>query len=103
MKRTPLHRKSRLVAKRPIRRVSRVRGKQLREYAKARAIYMHQHSLCEILGCSVWSSQLHHRKGRVGKMLNDKRYWMALCWSHHSKIHDNPRWAMDHGYLLQKL
>lgn len=42
---------------------------------------------------------VHHIKGRVGGLLFDVRWWLAVCGTHHQWIHDNPKQACEKGYL----
>lgn len=42
----------------------------------------------------------HHRKGRIGKLLYDVRFFLAVCQEHHDKIHREPKWAYEQGYLV---
>lgn len=45
------------------------------------------------------SRDVHHVRGRVGVMLLDERYWMAVSRKAHRQIHDNPSWARSNGFL----
>lgn len=48
------------------------------------------------------STEIHHRKGRIGEMLNNTKYWMAVCREAHAEIHNNPKEAYSKGFLLTK-
>lgn len=43
--------------------------------------------------------EVHHIRGRIGKLLRDQRYWVAMSSSGHRWIHDNPKEAMKMGLL----
>ena len=45
------------------------------------------------------STEIHHVNKRRGEMLNDERYWLAVCRENHDKIEGNKRWARERGYL----
>ena len=93
IRRTPLKRSTKA-----IRRVSKKRGKALREYARLRAKFLFEHPTCQVGCCEVPSRDVHHKAGR-GKNLNNVATWMAVCLPHHEKIHRNPSWARAHNYL----
>lgn len=66
---------------------------------------MKDHPWCEICktrGQSQWkiATDLHHKKGRNGDLLFDTRYFAALCRYHHDKVHNNPAWAKEKGWLI---
>ena len=84
-----------------MRRVSKKRGKALREYAWRRAQFLWsggERRCCEVEGCICLATEVHHKAGR-GKNLNNVATWMAVCRPHHEKIHRNPSWARAHNYL----
>lgn len=43
--------------------------------------------------------EIHHVHGRVGALLNDTTKWLAISRYYHDKIHSNPSWAREKGYL----
>ena len=88
----PLRSRSRL------RRVSKVRNTQLREYARMRLSFLRAHLHCQI--CGGISSEVHHKHGRIGQRLMDFEHCLAVCFPCHRYLHDNPRWAREQGYLL---
>jgi len=44
------------------------------------------------------SCDIHHTKKR-GRFLLDESTWMAVSRVYHEKIHTNPSWARERGYL----
>ena len=46
------------------------------------------------------ATMVHHKAGRIGKMLNDTEQWMALCFLCHRRVHDHGAWAREMGYLV---
>ena len=92
-RRKPLSRRSRL------RRASKTRAAQLREYAGLRKAWIKDHLFCEICHKNM-TAQVHHKSGRVNTRLLDTEYWCAICTACHSRIHTDPKWAKENGYLL---
>lgn len=71
------------------------------KYAKYRPLrdkYMVEHPDCEI--CGNRSQDLHHKAGRVGDLMSNIDYFMAVCRKHHNWIHENPKEAREKGYLI---
>lgn len=52
---------------------------------------------CEI--CGEAATDIHH-KARRGKNLNNTETWMPVCRLCHARLHDNPKWARENGYLI---
>lgn len=88
--------------------ISKKRAAQMREYIALRRAYLKEHPFCELCileGGNTLpprATDIHHKKGRSGAMLLDTTHWMAVCRASHRKIHDNPKWAYENGYLLRK-
>ena len=74
-----------------------------RLYAKKKKEYLTAHIRCEVKGCNHVSEDLHHRKGRVGKLLYNEKYFMAVCRDHHREIELNVDWAIKNKYSLKRL
>lgn len=72
-------------------------------YTKKKKEYLTAHIRCEVKGCNQVSTDLHHKKGRTGKLLYDERFFMAVCRDHHTEIELNPDWAIKNGYSLKRL
>ncbi len=126
MKRTPLKRKSPLKRGGRLKPFSKKRSKLNAEYLKKRAAFLEAHPWCQwtiaeacgaewmaietggriidntrniFINCPP-ATEIHHRKGRVGPLLMDETYWMAVCRYAHRQIHENPKIAKEKGYLL---
>jgi hypothetical protein len=68
------------------------------EYSRVRREYLEEKSgKCEI--CGGEATDIHHKSGR-GKNLCEKRTFMAVCRADHDRIHQNPAWAKEKGYLV---
>lgn len=89
------------------------RGKvKAQAYKNARKEYLELHECCEVKlpGCSIPTIefdskglQIHHKKGRIGDLLTDKNYFLAVCHNCHVYLEQNPLFARLHGYSLSRL
>ena len=86
-----------------IRKLSKKRAKQMREYEKVRDAYLYANPFCLVKNCNQMANQVHHMKGRIGMLLTDVRYFLAVCPYHHAKIEAMPLWAKEMGYSLNRL
>jgi hypothetical protein len=92
-----------IVSKVKIKSVSDKRLLALRDYRVVRDAYMRDHKICEHPECSSPSTELHHSKGRIGKLLTDPLYFKALCNSCHSWAEKNPTLAKELGLSVDRL
>ena len=76
---------------------------ELKEYRKLRDGYLKANPICEFAGCNSREVTLHHKSGRVGKLLTDSRYFCSLCIKHHSWAEENPLEAKQLGLSLSRL
>jgi hypothetical protein len=79
--------------KKPITKIKKVSDKRKveeKEYKKLRKEFLESRMRCEarLLGCTVTSTDVHHKSGRGGGNYLDTKTWLSLCRSCHSKIHD---------------
>lgn len=78
--------------------VSDSRKKKNEEYFKVRKEYLEKvQGKCEV--CSGQATDIHHKSKR-GKNLSSSSTFMAVCRTCHTRIHDNPAWARENGYLI---
>ncbi len=47
------------------------------------------------------ASEVHHKAGRKGKLLNYVPYWLAVSRKGHNWIHNNPEEAYKRGFLIR--
>ena len=88
-------------ARKQIKQFSKKKLNQLAEYRPKRDKYLKEHPICEVKGCGRSTTNLHHKAGREGKLLIMVEYFMACCdICHPKKIHENPEWARENGYIL---
>lgn len=96
---------SKISPKKPykIKAVSNNRQEALKVYRRKRDKYLEEHPICEFPGCSSRIIQLHHKRGRIGAFLTDKRYFCSLCDNHHKWCHENDAEARKLGLLQSRL
>lgn len=84
----------------PPKKISEKRNIQNQEYARLRDEYLKVYPACEVRECHNKSNQIHHVNGREGEKLTDTNFFLAVCPDCHTKIHANPKWAQDEGYVI---
>lgn len=84
------------------RRISPPRARQLKQYKDLRSAFLSEHKKCEHPCCSKPATDVHHTRGRAGKMLLLVQYWKALCRRHHDWVGMNPEAARQIGLLCEK-
>jgi hypothetical protein len=91
--------------------VSKNRQQALAKYRRLRDKYFEEHPMCEFPGCNSHKITLHHKRGRIGAFLTDKRYFCSLCAKHHRWVEENPAEAkrmglsdsrLENGVMLSK-
>ena len=90
----------------PIPPRSQKRSKEERLYAGKRVIFLQEHALCEahLPGiCTKYSTECHHKRGRVGEDLLDETLWLALCHSCHEYIENHRDFAMEKGFSIKRI
>ena len=74
-------------------------------------VFLAEHPLCQVRirkpdtsepPCTMASTQIHHAKGREGKLLNDTRFFVAWCHNCHQHVERHGQWAKLHGFKLQR-
>lgn len=83
---------------------SESRKRDYGQYHKLVARFLKQHPRC--MACQAFGlhgnhkpTEVHHSRGRVGRLLCDTRFWIATCSSAHRAIHNNPKLAQRLGLL----
>jgi hypothetical protein len=87
----------------PIKKVSDKRKSENKEYTKLRKLFLTEYTICQVKGCKELPTEVHHKKGRIGKLLTDTRYFLGVCRECHNKIELEPLWAKENGYSLNRL
>ena len=57
--------------------------------------------LCLSLVTAPVATEIHHQRGRVGRLLNDERHWLAVSAEGHDWIHHNVKQARALGLLCE--
>lgn len=87
----------------PIAKVSQKRKIENLQYQVLRTEFLSkkENRICPIT--KQPTTDVHHSKGRVGSLFLDTRYWIALSREGHKKVEENPEWAKENGYSLNRL
>lgn len=80
---------------------SNKRAGEEREYARRRKKYLLMHPDCE--RCGKPATEIHHRAGRIGKLLINVMYFMAVCPDCHHWIEEHPIESKEKGYSINRL
>lgn len=77
--------------------------KEDRQYTIKRLRFLAQpgNQRCPVTG--QMATEIHHMKGRVGDLLLDQKYWLAVSREGHRKIEENPDWAKEMGYSISRI
>ncbi len=97
-KKTPLPK-----PKKQIRKFSKKSMDQLKRYRVLRDKYLEENPICQYPGCRSREVTLHHKRGRQGAYLTDKRFFSALCWPCHQHIETHPEEARQLGLSYSRL
>ena len=60
-----------------------------------------ENRICPVTGEKT--SEVHHKRGRIGALLLDQRYWLAVSRKGHQRIENEPEWAKEMGFSLSRL
>ncbi len=82
-----------------IRSMSKKRAVQNKEYAKLKKAFMNRAIFCEAKNCIRPAVDLHHKFGRIGRLLTWVPGFMALCRPHHLMCKSDPIEARALGLL----
>lgn len=82
--------------------VSKTRQEALKTYRRRRDEFL-KGKTCEFPGCNNKNVTLHHKRGRVGSFLTDKRFFCALCTEHHKHVEMNPDEAKRLNLSISRL
>lgn len=70
------------------------------EWGAVRLEKLRRHPRCEV--CNVRATEVHHKAGRLGPLLTELSNLLSVCRECHARIHANPAWAYERGYLLKR-
>ncbi len=93
----------------PLRKMSKSKAVEHRKYLKLKREAFSTYKACEfsewnspVASCTRPATDIHHCNGRIGKMLNDQKYWIFLCREHHQWVEDNKKEARKRGLIVYK-
>ena len=69
-------------------------------YSKTLPEFLEENPYCEL--CLKMADTVHHKKGRVGSLLNNKEFLLSVCNKHHRYIHNHPKWSCEMGYMVKR-
>lgn len=73
-----------------------------KEYERVKKEFLRKHKCCEACGDAP-STEVHHKRGRVGKLLTDVRFFLAVCRPCHFHIESDPVFSKQMGYSESRL
>lgn len=78
--------------------------KRIKDYKKESKVFRNAHPICEIQSpvCIHTTQGVHHKAGKIGALLNDKKYWLASCNPCNTWIEDNDKEARAKGLKISK-
>ena len=68
-------------------------------YRRLKGEFMAVHRHCA--GCGGAATEVHHVRGRVGPLLLDTTYWLAMCAGCHRWVHENINEARERNLIAQ--
>lgn len=83
--------------------ISESRSQDLAKYRKSRQEYFKENPVCEFPGCDDMRLELHHKRGRIGNLLFNKKFFCSLCHKHHVFIETHPEEAKRLGLSEYRL
>jgi hypothetical protein len=87
--------------RKPIRRRSARMVKLMKEYNKQKALFLNEHPMCAVFPY-VPATEIHHKKGRLGSLLLDERFWLPVSLVGHTYIHNNPALSYEQGWMIKR-
>lgn len=82
-----------------IKKFSKRREYENKVYLTIRDVFL-KGKICPITGEPA--TEIHHKRGRIGSLFTDVRYFLAVSRNGHIKIENSPAWAKKMGYSLER-
>lgn len=84
-------------------KVSKKRQVEQLQYQVLRTEFLSkpENKICPITGRET--TDIHHKKGRVGSLFLNTDFWIALSREGHKFVEENPEWSKANGYSLNRL
>ena len=92
-----------------INKVSEKRKAENEVYSQLRKVFLErpENKWCPVMkqlkNINTRATTIHHIKGRLGKLLLDTQYWVALSMDGHDYVEKNPLWAKENGFSEDRL
>jgi hypothetical protein len=87
--------------RRRVKSMSHKQRQQLKRYAEQRTVFLQKNRWCAVYP-SKRATEVHHCRGRIGGLLLNERYWLAVSSAGHHWIHSHPTLAKLNGWLAEK-
>jgi hypothetical protein len=83
--------------RRPVRRISNVMRKLIAKAQELLDAWWQDpaNRYCCVPHCVRKAKHRHHVRGRTRLLMNNPRWWAAICEPHHEMVKTNPRWAQN--------
>lgn len=90
--------------KKPIPKRSKKMTKEMKLYLKEKAEFLKPGDQCELNTdvCRGEATVIHHTRGKIGKLLRDKRYWKKSCVHCNNRVEEKDKEAREKGLKLSK-
>lgn len=87
----------------PIPKISQKRKIENAKYIVLRIEFLgkKENSICPVTGEKT--TEIHHKKGRVGSLFLNTKFWLGVSRKGHLKIENNPEWAKENGFSENRL
>jgi hypothetical protein len=96
-----LHKVEKIIPLKTVKKVGDSLKEKMKLYRPKARKFITMNPKCKM--CGVPSECIHHRAGRLGDNLLDESTWVALCFSCHRFVEENPDWAKENGYSDSRL
>jgi len=100
---TPPARQPIKTSQKPIPKKSQKRKDQEPIYMAERALHLMLNPCCQVPGCQMPATEIHHSKGRVGNLYTDRQYFKSICSPHHQYYEIHPEEAKAIGISYSRL
>lgn len=89
----------------PIKKFSQAGIRKTKLYKKAREAFFSNdvNHICKVGApgvCTIHATDVHHMAGRIGELLTNQTYFLAVCRGCHRYLHDHSEWAQEHGFII---
>lgn len=93
-------------SRKPIASRSAKRALEEKQYSEIRKKFLNQYPMCQakiVIDCCITASQVHHKAGRIGKLLCDTNHFLAVCHPCHEYIELHKKESIQLGFSELRL